>query len=430
MNFATQSNCPYSHALGQHIEPVTDTAPADEEKQLKSCTMHQFSCPYWMGDSIDTKPDTAVVPAKVDTLLTEAENYLALFHQEKGMNGSTASHRLNEVQHEITRTGTYWQTTEELTYGAKVAWRNSTRCIGRIYWKSLNVRDMRHLTTAEEIFDALVEHLRMATNRGAIRSLMTVFAPPRPGQPGIRIWNSQLIRYAGYQQPDLSLIGDPMQLEFTGILRQLGWTGGQRTPFDILPIVIQMPDKQPKLFELPPEAVMEVPIEHPKYPWFAELGLKWHAIPVISNMRLEIGGISYTAAPFNGWYMGTEIGARNFGDINRYNMLPLIAENIGLDISRPDTLWQDQAMIDLNIAVLYSFKKYGVQIIDHHTAADYFVLHEEQEAKAGRITPAKWSWIVPPISGSVTSVFHRKYKDVTFNPNFFYQPDPWKHCTR
>ena len=36
--------------------------------------------------------------------------------------------------------------------------------------------------------------------------------------------------------------------------------------------------------------------------------MKWYGVPMISDMRLEIGGISYTAAPFNGWYMGTEIG--------------------------------------------------------------------------------------------------------------------------
>ena len=34
--------------------------------------------------------------------------------------------------------------------------------------------------------------------------------------------------------------------------------------------------------------------------WFADLGLRWHAVPAIDNMCLEIGGICYPAAPFNG----------------------------------------------------------------------------------------------------------------------------------
>jgi len=40
--------------------------------------------------------------------------------------------------------------------------------------------------------------------------------------------------------------------------------------------------------------------------------------------------------------------------------------------------------------------------------------------------PADWSWIVPPLSGSATPVFHCPYQDVTFTPNLFYQPTPWQ----
>jgi hypothetical protein len=98
-------------------------------------------------------------------LLLEARAYLHLFHQECGM-AEVYSERLIEIQDEIERTGTYQQTYDELSYGAKVAWRNNTRCIGRLHWKSLAVRDMRHLETEEEIFAALVEHLLFGTNGG------------------------------------------------------------------------------------------------------------------------------------------------------------------------------------------------------------------------------------------------------------------------
>lgn len=40
-------------------------------------------------------------------------------------------------------------------------------------------------------------------------------------------------------------------------------------------------------------------------------------------MLFDIGGLEFTAAPFNGWYMGTEIGVRDFCDENRFNMLPV-----------------------------------------------------------------------------------------------------------
>jgi nitric-oxide synthase len=169
-----------------------------------------------------------------------------------------------------------------------------------------------------------------------------------------------------------------------------------------------------------------VPLSHPDYPWFASLELKWHALPVISNMRLEIGGISYTAAPFNGFYMGAEIGARNLGDTDRYNLLPFIAGAMGLDIRSDRTLWKDRVLVELNVAVLHSFALHGVTMVDHHTVSRQFITHEKKEMQVGRVLPADWGWIVPPLSGSATPVFHRHYKDIVLKPNFFYQVPPWR----
>lgn len=58
-----------------------------------------------------------------------------------------------------------------------------------------------------------------------------------------------------------------------------------------------------------------------RYEWFKDLGLKWYGLPAVSNMLLEIGGLEFTACPFSGWYMGTEIGVRDFCDTSRYNIL-------------------------------------------------------------------------------------------------------------
>jgi len=357
----------------------------------------------------------------VSPTLLEAEGYLQLLHREQQLSEGQLWARLGQIKQELQQTGTYSQTPEELTHGAKVAWRNSVRCIGRIYWQGLTVRDLRHLSTAEEIFAAIVEHIQFATNGGSIRPTISIFAPDQPGQPGIRIWNPLLIRYAGYRQTDGSVLGDPAQVELTEIIKRLGWSGGAGTPFDILPLIIQMPGQRPRLFELPPEIVMEVPISHPQYPWFAELGLKWHVLPAVSDKRLEIGGISYSAAPFNGWYMSAEIGCRNFGDTNRYNMLPIIAEKLGLKTTSKISLWKDRALVELNIAVLHSFAQQGISIVDHHTASHQFIRHTEREEESGRTVPADWGWIVPPISASTTEVFHHEYQNVCLKPNFFDQ---------
>jgi len=135
-------------------------------------------------------------------------------------------------------------------------------------------------------------------------------------------------------------------------------------------------------------------------------------------MPLEIGGLLYTAAPFNGWYLGTEIGARNLADTNRYDLLPEIARRMGLDTSSDRTMWKDRALVELNVAVLHSFDRAGVTLADHHTESERFLTHLAREEAAGRTCPADWSWIVPPVSGGVTPVFHRYYDDAVLTPRF------------
>ena len=47
--------------------------------------------------------------------------------------------RLSEVTESIETSGTYQLTEYELIFGAKTAWRNAPRCIGRIQWNKLQV---------------------------------------------------------------------------------------------------------------------------------------------------------------------------------------------------------------------------------------------------------------------------------------------------
>lgn len=356
-------------------------------------------------------------PADVD----EAEAFLRLFFAENGRGGALRT-RLASVRTEIARTGTYTHTAEELVFGARVAWRNSSRCVGRLYWRSLRVLDRRHVHDADGIHTQVVAHLRAATNAGSVRPTTSIFPPARPGRPHIRIWNEQLIRYAGHRRADGSVLGDPRYAEFTSAVTAMGWRG-RGTAFDVLPLVIDTPAEGPRLFRLPEDAVAEVPIIHPDHAWFADLGLRWHVVPVISHMRLTIGGVHYPCAPFNGWYMGTEIGARNLGDADRYNLLPLVAERLGLDTSQEATLWRDRALVELNVAVLHSFAAHRARISDHHTETERFCAHIDQEARAGRPVPADWTWIVPPLSGSATPVFHRYYYEADLRPNFYLDPD-------
>jgi nitric-oxide synthase len=346
----------------------------------------------------------------------EAEDFLRRCYAENPRLGPVEP-RLAIVRAQIAATGSYVHTTDELSYGAKMAWRNASRCIGRLYWRSLLVLDRRRARTADEIFALLVHHLQTA-GRDRIRPIISIFPAALPGHPYARVWNEQLIRYAGYRAPDGRAVGDPRQEAFTKAMQGFGWRG-KGEAFDVLPLAVETPAEGVRLYELPERAILEVPLAHPEYGWFAELGLRWHAVPAISNMRLTIGGVHYPLAPFNGWYMGTEVGARNLADADRYNMLPVVAARMGLDTSHESTLWRDRALVELNRAVLWSFQKAGVKMSDHHTESQRFMAHLQNEAKAGRPVPADWSWIVPPMSGGVTPVFHRYYDEMDLRPAFY-----------
>jgi nitric-oxide synthase, bacterial len=391
------------------VSPASErpvTAPGSSGADVAAGT------PATRGEPVPVPPAT---PVHGPVEVAEAIAFLEQFHAEAAVDLPEPEReaRVAAVRAEIDETGTYRHTKAELTFGARVAWRNAARCIGRLYWQSLRVRDRRQVSSPVEVAADCVEHLREATRDGRIRSTLTVFAPDAPDRSGPRIHNEQLIRYAGHRNPDGSVTGDPKYVPFTDRARSLGWypaDGPGR--FDVLPLMISARvGAEPELFELPSDAVLEVELRHPEYSWFAELGLRWHALPAISNMPLEIGGVRYPAAPFNGWYLATEVGARNLADADRYDLLPEIADRLWLNTSSERTLWRDRALVELMRAVQWSFDEAGVHMSDHHTESRRFLEHIAREQEAGRRCPAEWSWIVPPMSGSLTPVFHRYYDE-------------------
>lgn len=215
-------------------------------------------------------------------MLTEAQEFIRLYYIETGKEEHEMVARLEEIEDEINLSGTYVHTTEELEFGAKVAWRNSNKCIGRLFWQSLTVFDKRDLCKEEDIFKALLDHIEYATNGGRIRPTITIFSPK-----DVRVWNHQLIRYAGYETEE-GVIGDSDSLAFTKVCEGLGWKG-EGTNFDVLPLVIQVNNQPPKIFNIPDSYILEVPFRHPEMDWFQDLHLKWYAVPMISSMKLEVG---------------------------------------------------------------------------------------------------------------------------------------------
>ena len=148
-------------------------------------------------------------------------------------------------------------------------------------------------------------------------------------------------------------------------------------------------------------------------------------MPVISDMYLDVGGVRYPAAPFNGWYMCTEIGSRDLGDAGRYDQLPVIAGQHGPGHG-PATgpCGKTRRMTELNLAVLHSFSRSGRDDLrSSHRVGALSPAHAREE-RHGRACPADWTWIVPPAASSATPVFHRYYQNFDQTPNFYRHPAP------
>lgn len=74
-------------------------------------------------------------------ILQEARQFMKQFYSStKRLNTPAHKTRLAEIEHEISSLGRYNLKNTELIFGAKLAWRNAPRCIGRIQWSKLQVR--------------------------------------------------------------------------------------------------------------------------------------------------------------------------------------------------------------------------------------------------------------------------------------------------
>lgn len=351
-------------------------------------------------------------------LIDKATTFIQTMYSELNYTQDEVDKRLKEINQEIEKTGTYTHTLEELTYGAKMAWRHSNRCIGRFFWESLNVKDARDINDETHFLETIEDHIIKGTNDGKIKPYITIFSPDKPP----KIYNNQLIRYAGYED-----CGDPSERDVTRLAQHLGWLG-EGGDFDVLPLIYQINDGPIKFYEYPKSIIKEVSIEHEHYPKLKDLNLKWYAVPIISNMDLQIGVIIYPTAPFNGWYMVTEIAVRNFTDSYRYDLLEKVAEAFEFDTLKNNSFNKDRALIELNYAVYHSFKSQGVSIVDHLTASRQFEMFEKNEAKHQRSVTGKWSWLAPPISPTLTNNYHHGFDNTMRDPNFFYKQSSETKC--
>jgi nitric-oxide synthase len=264
----------------------------------------------------------------------------------------------------------------------------------------------------------VVDHLRIVNAAARTPSTISIFPPIKANVLPLYIENAQVVQFAGYVEEKCRVRGDPLNAEFTRMAMSLGWRPPDpRRDFDVLPLVIREASGGKRLYDLPEDCYRLVAIQHAQFPALRALGLRWYSVPVISDMILTIGGIDYPCAPFNGYYMATEIASRDLTDITRYDLLPQLADVFGF--SQTDALWKDRTLTELNAAVLASFQAAVVSIVDHHTASEQCIEFFQAELANGRDISGDWSWITPPQASSACPVFHLPMKDRGDVPNFY-----------
>uniref|UniRef100_A0A8B9R6Y5 Nitric oxide synthase n=1 Tax=Astyanax mexicanus TaxID=7994 RepID=A0A8B9R6Y5_ASTMX len=338
-----------------------------------------------MTPSQNRKPDE--VRTK-EELLPLATDFINQYYTSIKRCGSKAHvDRLEEVKKEIETSGTYQLKDTELIYGAKHAWRNAARCVGRIQWSKLQVFDARDCTTAHGMFNYICNHIKYATNKGNLRYALEQFIALDFMDLGAFV-----LQAASYRQPPVG-----------SICIQQGWKA-PKGRFDVLPLLLQANGNDPELFEIPDDLVLEVNITHPK---------ELHGMEsFIMAEQLHQNLISPNSVQSPG-FTGVKQWCKE------------VATMMGLDTRKTSSLWKDQALVEINIAVLYSYQVSKVTIVDHHSATESFIKHMENEYRVRGGCPGDWVWIVPPMSGSITPVFHQEMLNYRLTPSFEYQPDPW-----
>lgn len=263
------------------------------------------------------------------TLLREAAEYCDLYHFEKQLSDNAKSIRWAEIEKDILGTGNYELTFDELEYGAKISWRNAPKCANRSKWLELAVMDCRTVESNEEAFRCLLKLMEDSITSGATITRMAVFPSKKPKQmQGPRIWNSMLLRFAGYKITSTTdakniidadsaqdskdccerkgILGDPADAEFTEtLINRFGWTPPfPKSQFDVLPLLIQIDEKAPpQCFKIPSRYIPTVPLTHPYKPKFNSMELRWFGIPLVSGLEMTIGGLCFPMCPFVGWFM-------------------------------------------------------------------------------------------------------------------------------
>ena len=91
---------------------------------------------------------------------------------------------------------------------------------------------------------------------------------------------------------------------------------------------------------------------------------------------------------------------------------------MGLDKTNNMTLWKDRVSLELNVAILHSFAKAGIAVVDQHSSAEQYMIHMKNEFRERGGYPSDWIWLNPSTSGSLTPIYHQEMLHYHLSPSY------------
>ena len=149
--------------------------------------------------------------------MDEARSFLDSFRREVAP-GLQLETRLQHVEQDLRQNG-QWLDYEELQFGARPKQSVAlAACTGKAWSSSTDASCPLQKTSPTPCSTTCA-----LPSTGDLQPAISVFDPGDAKRAAPRIWNSQLLRYAGFRNSNGRQVGDPAQNAITARIMELGW---------------------------------------------------------------------------------------------------------------------------------------------------------------------------------------------------------------
>ena len=85
----------------------------------------------------------------------------------------------------------------------------------------------------------------------------------------------------------------------------------------------------------------------------------------MSCLKLYCCGLEFSAIPFSGSYSDSEIGSRDLGEKQIFNLAPVMAGIMGLNTETNESNWGESAISELVVTLAHIFREAKIPVINH-----------------------------------------------------------------